>query len=212
MHAIPRWPCGVPPAPCTAALGASSLAVDRDLPSSTSREGSHHSSRSSSAGLADRAEVPRMPQPRRRLVWARAIAPLALMALGFPPPSARAGCVHDALLRTLEPTGSSHFRWLVALKAIAPTMGDADAASGLSESEPPWRPRPCSGPSCSSQDGFPPAPGVAVEPTTGSWAWLGPIPTAVGPGPELHAFPGLRPRPSRTGPSVFHPPRRSVTS
>lgn len=150
-----------------------------------------------------------MPATVRRFsMRPRPGACLALLAAAcFAPVAARAGCVHDSLRRTLEPSGSAHFRWLIAAGAMTASAGEPRPAPLPVEREIPGPPKPCSGPSCSGRDGPPAIPQVVVEPASGSWAWSGVSPDPDGTGSVELAAADLRPRPIHSGISVFHPPR-----
>jgi hypothetical protein len=146
--------------------------------------------------------------PRRRNLGRIPVAAfLTLLALGSLAATARAGCVHDALRRTQESTGSAHFRWLIRSGAMQAPADESDAATRPIEGDVPQGPRPCDGPSCSRSDGLPTAPTPLVAPAVGSWAWAGPGPILSGSGSESLARKGARVRSVSRGVSTFHPPR-----
>lgn len=138
-----------------------------------------------------------------------AAALLALLAAGWLAPAAGAGCVHDALRRAQEPTGSAHFRWLIAAGAMeAPTEAAPGARPDAGRS--PADPGPCDGPSCSRGQETPATPPTATTPLVRSWAWDGRDPFRPAPSTEPLPIPDARPCAPSRDPSIFHPPRPAL--
>jgi hypothetical protein len=146
--------------------------------------------------------------------WAGAFFTLLAAAL-LAPGSSKADCIHDALRRTLEPSGPAHFRLLVQAGAMRVLHDDSAASASATEpadgrpfEEPdPGLPRPCSGPTCSNDSGVPTAPPASLAPAPGTWACLDAPRASEAPGSRLQAARESRPRARWRGPSIFHPPR-----
>lgn len=90
---------------------------------------------------------------------------------------------------------------------------DAEAASDDSDdhTHAPWRPLPCSGPSCSRSPAAPPSiPSFVAEPVVTQWADLRVDPALSLLDSRVLAPASSEMRPVFRGDSVFHPPRRAV--
>ena len=116
---------------------------------------------------------------------------VALAAASFPPPKAEAGC-------------SSYVR----VPSQTQTHPGLDLLAHLPDLDPPARPAPCRGPSCSGGERLPaPAPVAPVAPLEGRWGLRVGVVEAPRPESRLAATPAEVGRPVRQGLPVDRPPR-----